>query len=82
MLVEVGDGVGLSSPARAGVGLAPDVSTYDDDDIEFDFFDEPETVEATRAGRAGGSGPAVAATVRGGPLRRLPEPSPSRGSSA
>ena len=28
------------------------MSTYDnDDDIEFDFFDEPETVEATQRGR-------------------------------
>ncbi len=42
------------------------MSTYDDDDIEFDFFDEPETVEATQrrrlprlempgGGRGGGS---------------------------
>src|SRR5258707_8256137 len=27
------------------------MNTYDDDDIEFDFFDEPETVEATQRGR-------------------------------
>lgn len=27
------------------------MSTYDDDDIEFDFFDEPETVEATQRRR-------------------------------
>ncbi|MGD0712638.1 MAG: hypothetical protein ABSB24_00415 [Gaiellaceae bacterium] len=27
------------------------MSTFDDNDIEFDFFDEPETVEATRRGR-------------------------------
>jgi hypothetical protein len=27
------------------------MSAYDDDNIEFDFFDEPETVEATRRGR-------------------------------
>jgi hypothetical protein len=27
------------------------MSTYDDDNIEFDFFDEPETVEATRRRR-------------------------------
>src|SRR5438874_12862028 len=27
------------------------MSTGDDDDIEFDFFDEPETVEATQRGR-------------------------------
>jgi hypothetical protein len=27
------------------------MSTRDDDEIEFDFFDEPETVEATRRGR-------------------------------
>jgi hypothetical protein len=42
------------------------MSTYDDDDIEFDFFDEPETVEATQrrrlprlempGGRGGGEG--------------------------
>jgi len=31
------------------------MSTYDDDDIEFDFFDEPETVEGTR-GRRGSKG--------------------------
>ena len=43
------------------------MSTYDDDDIEFDFFDEPETVEATQrrrlprlerpGGRGGGERP-------------------------
>jgi hypothetical protein len=45
------------------------MSTHDDDDIQFDFFDEPETVEATQRGRrltrrdragnggAGGEGP-------------------------
>ena len=43
------------------------MSTRDDDDIEFDFFDEPETVEATQRGRrlqrrdrggnSGGEGP-------------------------
>jgi hypothetical protein len=45
------------------------MSTHDDDDIQFDFFDEPETVEATQRGRrltrrdrsgsggAGGDGP-------------------------
>ena len=27
------------------------MGTHDDDDIEFDFFDEPETVEATQRGR-------------------------------
>jgi hypothetical protein len=27
------------------------MSTYDDDNIEFDFFDEPKTVEATQRGR-------------------------------
>src|SRR5581483_5005826 len=27
------------------------MSTYDDDDIAFDFFDEPETVEATQRRR-------------------------------
>ncbi|MGZ4395842.1 MAG: hypothetical protein ACXVZ2_10825 [Gaiellaceae bacterium] len=27
------------------------MSTYDENDIEFDFFDEPETVETTRRGR-------------------------------
>ena len=42
------------------------MNTYDDDDIEFDFFDEPETVEATQrrrlprlarpGGRGGGGG--------------------------
>jgi len=40
------------------------MSSYDDDNIEFDFFDEPETVEGTprgrrppRAARSGGDGP-------------------------
>jgi hypothetical protein len=32
------------------------MSTRDDDDIEFDFFDEPATVEATRRGRRGRTG--------------------------
>ena len=27
------------------------MNTFDDNDIEFDFFDEPETVETTRRGR-------------------------------
>ena len=27
------------------------MSTYDDENIEFDFFDEPETVEATQRRR-------------------------------
>jgi hypothetical protein len=27
------------------------MSTHDDDDIEFNFFDEPETVEASQRGR-------------------------------
>ncbi len=39
----------LSAP---GPSKVPDhVSTYDDDEIEFDFFDEPETAEATQRGR-------------------------------
>ena len=39
------------------------MSTFDDDNIAFDFFDEPETVETTRRGRKaraparGGDGP-------------------------
>jgi hypothetical protein len=44
------------------------MSNHDDEDIEFDFFDEPETVEATQrrrlprlelpgGGRSGGGGP-------------------------
>jgi hypothetical protein len=39
------------------------MSTFDDDDIEFDFFDEPQTVETTRRGRR----------------RPRPEPQPGRG---
>jgi hypothetical protein len=39
------------------------MSTFDDNDIEFDFFDEPETVETTRRGRR----------------RPRPEPKPGRG---
>jgi hypothetical protein len=35
----------VRSPADTGM------STYDDDEIEFDFFDEPETAEATQRGR-------------------------------
>ena len=38
------------------------MSTFDDNDIEFDFFDEPETVETTRRGRR----------------RPRPEPQPGR----
>ena len=37
-------------PRLDGPGGAP-MSNYDDDDIEFDFFDEPETVEATQRRR-------------------------------
>src|SRR5258706_9453816 len=38
--------------AAPGPSKVPDhVSTYDDDEIEFDFFDEPETAEATQRGR-------------------------------
>ena len=33
------------------------MSTYDDDRIEFDFFDEPETEEAPRTRRRRGSTP-------------------------
>lgn len=50
------------------------MSTYDDDNIQFDFFDEPETVEATqrrrlpRLDRAGGDRPPrEPRTPRGGP---------------
>ncbi len=39
------------------------MNTFDDNDIEFDFFDEPETVETTRRGRR----------------RPRPEPQPGRG---
>ena len=63
------------------------MSTYDDDDIQFDFFDEPETVEATqrrRLPRLERSGPAEAATSvpRGRPVKRRPGSSRSPGSSA
>lgn len=51
------------------------MSTYDDDDIEFDFFDEPETVEATQRRRlprlempgTRGTGERPPRTPRGGP---------------
>src|SRR5690348_11351779 len=63
------------------------MSTYDDDDIQFDFFDEPETVEATQrrrlprlempGGRGGGGdgerprGPRPSAPTGLVPLARL-----------
>src|SRR5262249_49482567 len=39
------------APAPRPDPEGPSVSGYDDDDIEFDFFDEPETVEATQRRR-------------------------------
>ena len=43
---------GIQSGPIPGRSRANDMSTYDDDDdIEFDFFDEPETVEATQRRR-------------------------------
>ena len=64
------------------------MSTYDDDDnIEFDFFDEPETVEATQRRRLprlempGGRG-AAASARRGLRCRRRRGSSRSPGSSA
>src|SRR5579884_2786996 len=59
------------------------MSTYDDDDIEFDFFDEPETVEATQrrrlprlempGGRGNGGGDRPPRAPRGGtPNGRVP----------
>jgi hypothetical protein len=69
---KVGDRVGLSfvrDPAEPPSGVRlPGLSTgsgramssYDDDNIEFDFFDEPETQEAPGRGRRrrpGGGGP-------------------------
>jgi hypothetical protein len=53
------------------------MSTFDDDDIQFDFFDEPETVEATQrrrlprlempGGRGGGDGERPRGPRPGGP---------------
>jgi hypothetical protein len=55
------------------------MSTYDDENIEFDFFDEPETVEATQrrrlprrpGGRGGGERPPMRAPTGLVPLARL-----------
>ena len=49
------------------------MSTYDDDDIQFDFFDEPETVEATQRRRL----PRLERSGRGGGGNDLP-PRPPR----
>jgi hypothetical protein len=46
------------------------MSTYDDDDIQFDFFDEPETVEATQRRRL----PRLERSGRGGGDERPPRP--------
>jgi hypothetical protein len=58
--VEVGDRVGLSSPRARALGLAPIVSSYEDD-TELEFFEEPETLESPRRPRRrigpGGGGP-------------------------
>ena len=46
------------------------MSTFDDDDIQFDFFDEPETVEATqrrRLPRLSGSDEMLGALFAGKP---------------
>src|SRR6478735_10491337 len=52
---------------KPGVQSTPQMSSYDDEPIEFDFFDEPDTVEATQrrrlprlempGGRGGGDRP-------------------------
>ena len=57
----------------ASTDLTP-MSTYDDDDIEFDFFDEPETVEATQRRRLPrlerpAAGAAAASARRAPPLQ-------------
>src|SRR5438045_1745569 len=46
------------------------MSTYDDDDIQFDFFDEPETVEATQRRRL----PRLERSGRGGGEEKPPRP--------
>jgi len=46
------------------------MSTYDDDEIQFDFFDEPETVEATQRRRL----PRLEMPGRGGGDERPPRP--------
>jgi hypothetical protein len=46
------------------------MSKYDDDDIQFDFFDEPETVEATQRRRL----PRLERSGRGGGDERPPRP--------
>ena len=51
------------TPEYSLAGLDDGMSTFDDDNIAFDFFDEPETVETTRRGRR--RGPGAAATARG-----------------
>ena len=63
------------------------MSTYDDENIEFDFFDEPETVEATQRRRLAAAGaarrPAAAASGRRGRrCGRRPGSCRSPGSSA
>ena len=62
------------------------MSTHDDDNIEFDFFDEPETVEATQRRRLPRlESPAAAAAASGRRARRCarrPASSRSPGSSA
>jgi len=53
-------------------GLDYGMSTVDDDNIEFDFFDEPETVETTRRGRR-----RAQTGRRGGGPRRPPMRAPT-----
>jgi hypothetical protein len=66
--VEVGDRVGLSFPRPRALGLAPVVSTHEDD-TELEFFEEPQTLESPdrprRRIRPGGGG---------GPRRPAPPP--------
>jgi hypothetical protein len=45
--------------------LAPVVTTYDDDDTELEFFEEPETLESPRRPRTGSIRTGVAAMVHG-----------------
>jgi hypothetical protein len=59
--MEVGDSVGLSCPHPRALGLAPVVSSHEDD-TELEFFEEPETLESPRRPRrrirpGGGGGP-------------------------
>ena len=67
---EIGDPVGLSFPTAYGaLGLARSVSTYDDDETDLEFFEEPETLEAPGRPRR-----RIRPQRGGGPRRPAPPP--------